>query len=182
MSFIPLGILAAAGGGGGGAYESIATATPSGTGTVTFSSIPSTYTSLQVRVHALIDATGNGISARLNADSSQIYTRHRLTGDGATVTSDGATTGVGLTSAAIMSNARSTTAPCVVILDLHNYASTTQNKTLRSFAGTDSNGDGRINLFSSLYVSTSAITSIEIFTAANFTSGTRIALYGIKGA
>ena len=166
-----------------GAYQSIATATPSGTGTVTFSSIPSTYTSLQVRISAVFSSAGNGISIRPNASSATNYTRHRLSGDGASVSADGTATG-SLTGADVFAHlvGGSTTQPAVVIIDLLDYTSTTKTKTIRSIAGCDKNGSGEINLMSSLWNQTTAVSSLEVYSGTNFATGTTISLYGIKGA
>ena len=177
-------LLESGAGGGGGAYESIATATPSGVTTVTFSSIPSTYVALQVRISALFSSAGNGISIRPNASAATNYTRHRLSGDGASVSADGVATSGGLTGADVFAHlvGGSTTQPAVVIIDLHNYASSTQNKTIRSIAGCDKNGSGEINLMSSLWTQTTAISSLQVYSGTNFATGTTISLYGIKGA
>jgi hypothetical protein len=69
------------------------------------------------------------------------------------------------------------------ILDIHDYTSTTKNKTFRSITGRDNNGSGQITLYSGLWLSTSAITSISLNTSgSNFTTASTFALYGIKGA
>lgn len=171
-------------GGGGGAYESIATSTPNGVSTITFSSIPSTYVSLQVRISTVFGSNGNDVSARLNGDNAQNYTRHRLYGDGSTVSADGVQTGLGLTGAALFGAAvgGSTLYPTTVIMDLLDYTSTSKTKTIRSFSGVDRNGSGEVNLISSLWTGTAAVTSLTIYSGANFATGTTISLYGIKGA
>jgi hypothetical protein len=167
-----------------GAYESIATATPSGVSTITFSSIPSTYVSLQVRISAIFASGGNGISIRPNSSSATNYTRHRLSGNGASVSASGTDTSGGLTGADVFAHlvGGSTTAPAAVIIDLLDYASSTKTKTIRSFAGNDQNGSGELNLMSSLWNQTTAISSLQVYSGANFSAGTVISLYGIKGA
>jgi len=69
------------------------------------------------------------------------------------------------------------------IIDVHDYASTTKNKTVRTMTGFDSNGAGQITLVSSLWMSTAAITSMSIISSvgSNFTTNSTFALYGIKG-
>jgi hypothetical protein len=74
----------------------------------------------------------------------------------------------------------------VSIIDIHDYASTTRNKTFRFLTGNDRNGAGILALFSGLWMSTSAITSLtfvpnNIGGAQTFISGTTFSLYGIKG-
>jgi hypothetical protein len=74
----------------------------------------------------------------------------------------------------------------VSILDIHDYASTTKNKTTRSFFGSDVNISDTaydLRLTSGLWRSTDAINTITLFASAiAFTAGSTFALYGIKGA
>ncbi len=165
-----------------GAYESIASATGTGSsGTITFSSIPSTYVALQVRISAITNSDGEALRLRLNNDSTTNYVFHRLIGDGSTVTADANTTQNNM----ILSPPGSmfTVTPTVTIFDLHNYASTTQYKTARWISATDRNGSGGVTLGSHLWKSTSAVNEVKVYTdSAFFTTGTTVALYGIKGA
>jgi hypothetical protein len=179
-----VGIIASSGGAaGGGAYESIASATPTGTNTVTFSSIPSTYTSLQIRLSVLTVTAGADLTVRLNGDAGNNYARHLLYGNGATVAASGQTaiSGLLLDSGLV---ATKTTSPMVGIVDIHDYTSTTRNKTMRSIEGLDNNGTGDLTLGSSVWLNTAAVTSvtIAILGAPNYAAGTTFALYGIKGA
>jgi hypothetical protein len=67
-----------------GAYDSIATATFTGSAlSVTFSSIPSTYTHLQIRGLARTPSGNDQIDLRFNGDSGNNYSMHGLSGDGA---------------------------------------------------------------------------------------------------
>jgi hypothetical protein len=73
----------------------------------------------------------------------------------------------------------------VAIVDIHDYAATTKNKTVRNISGVDTNNtsDGLIYLSSGLWQSTSAVSSIDVFfSGENFTTSTVVSLYGIKGA
>ena len=182
MSLIPLGILAASGSAKAGSYESIASATGNGTtNTYTFSSIPQTYVALQLRMCVLEDAA-NSLSIRLNGITSG-YAYHSLYGDGATV---GASGGPGAGRIYMVgANAGGTvgTYPNVAIVDILNYQSTTQNKTVRSFFGADRNASGgSVELNSGLFIDTTAVSSLTVFSGANFNTGSTFALYGIKGA
>lgn len=175
-----------------GAFESIASATGTGSSTtITFSSIPSTYTSLQIRGISKDAVATAGVSdcfIRFNSDSGNNYAYHNLTGNGTTASAVGVTSQPG---GAIYSNLpRSGTGLSnimgVCIVDIHDYASTTRYKTVRSFSGTDTNNltTQFVAMTSSLWLNTSAITSISIVNADgnNFTTTTQFALYGIKGA
>lgn len=174
-----------------GAYESIATATGTGSsGTITFSSIPSTYQHLQIR--CLVRCSNTGTFASLlrirvgsgSIDSGTNYARHQLYGDGSTVIAAGtATTDYISAPALVVQNGAAANNHGVVILDIHDYASTTKNKTLRLFAGQDLNGTGVVSLDSGLWMNTSAINQIQIYIGAdNFTTSSTFALYGYKGA
>jgi len=161
-------------------YESIASFTLGSTGTVTFSSIPSTYTHLQIRILARHSASGNinGL-IRLNGSTTSLIT-HYLTGDGASASaSTSSRSGVALD---IIGNAYSSGIFSTAIIDIHDYASTTKNKTVRLFAGFDTNGAGQVTMNSGLYNATTAVSSIDIVTdGSGFLTGSTFALYGIKG-
>jgi len=179
-----VGIIASSGGAaGGGSYESIASATGTGSsGTITFSSIPSTYASLQIRGIAF-NSVSDYLILRVNSDSGTNYSRHFLHGTGVGVAAGASTSTTGFRFDNLNLGTSSTFGD-VFIIDLHNYASTTQNKTMRAIAGIDTNGDGQVTLSSSAWLNTSAITSvtISVVNGNSFTTNTQVALYGIKGA
>ena len=165
------------------AFESIATATGTGSsGTITFSSIPSTFKHLQVRANVIPTSAGNSTNLRINNDTGGNYTRHRLYGTGTTVVADGAIsqTQINLTGA----GSGDTSYPTAIIIDILDYASTSKNKTVRIFSGIDKNGgaDVSVNVQSGLWISTNAITQIDVISAANFGTASTFALYGIKEA
>ena len=189
-----LGTFAQGAAGGGAAFESIATVTlGSDTNSVTFNSIVGTYQHLQVRILARDTATGVGyhLKWRFNSDSGTNYPSHALQGDGASATAAGYTglsygTAVNLFTTASHTNNNFS----AIIMDILDYSSSSKNKTVRVFGGYDNNGaasggggDGVIGLDSSVWLSTSAITSL-VFTSdgVNYKSGSTFALYGIKGA
>jgi len=165
------------------AFESIATANPTSGTTVTFSSIPSTYQHLQIRfTHITASPNGAQLRLQINSDTGSNYSRHKLQGNGTTASATGAASqtfmyigsdGVGSDSSYAV----------VGITDLHDYKSTTKNKTMRSLVGIDKNGSGDIAMWSGSWLNTNAITSLTITSdGANFASGSSFALYGIKGA
>jgi hypothetical protein len=160
-------------------YESIATIT-TGTGNFSFTSIPSTYKHLQLRINFLTTNTGGALGIRFNNDSSSIYAYHKLTGDGSSAGAGGQASDsyIGL----FYDKGFIGTYPNVAIIDIIDYASTTKNKTLRSFAGNDNNSTGgEVYLESGLWASTAAINRIDsVFMSGN--SNVTYSLYGIKGA
>ena len=173
------------------AFESIASAVGSGQTSVTFSSIPSTYKHLQIRIIAR-DTSGNGggsgaLRMRFNGDTSSVYDRHVLSGNGSSPSAgrDINSTDFSLESL-MMGGGTAANVYGVGILDFIDYASTTKNKTFRLFNGNNTNGawgNEVIRMQSGCWRNTSAITSIELYitNGSGYETGTRISLYGIKG-
>lgn len=162
-----------------GAYDSIATTTvgTGGASSITFSSIPSTYTHLQIR--GIAQATLATGFIRFNSDSASNYATHYLYGDGASAASGAATNQT--ISYAFLATASANIFGGAVI-DILDYTNTNKYKTMRSLSGGDQNGTGYIELISGLWQSTSAITSITLIPASgNFAQYSSFALYGIKG-
>ncbi len=177
------------GAGGGGSFESIATATGTGSsGTITFTSIPSTYKHLQVRGIARGGASLAPLYFYLQLNSVSGYACHHLRGNGASVdaTADTARTYAELAGGGADSTFMAANIMGGIIIDIHDYASTTKNKTIRCLAGTDRNGsDGIIALSSALAtgLGTTAVNELKLIAASgNWTTSTTFALYGIKGA
>ena len=161
-------------------FESIATATPSAQSSITFSSIPSTYKHLQIRGIAN-DAFRSNLRMTFNADTGANYSFHMLYGNGSAAT---VASGTSANYIDYVGKAESTSNVYgASIIDIHDYASTTKNKTTRTFFGYDFNGGGWSALASGLWMSTSAISSVTITNPnGNYTAGSVFSLYGIKGA
>jgi hypothetical protein len=167
-----------------GDYESIQTVTVGGGGSssISFTSIPSTYSHLQIRLFAfntqVIDA-GQNVWMRFNSDTTSNYARHLLRGNGSVSAAFNATTQTNIRLDAIGSSSIKSGAAVIDILD---YTSTTKNKTVRALMGYDQNGSGQIGLNSGLWYKTpEAITNIEINgDGSTFAQYSSFALYGIK--
>jgi hypothetical protein len=189
MFGVSLGIMDGAGGAAGGSYESIATAVGTGSSnTITFSSIPSTYKHLQIRAIArdtFASTSIRGFLYRLNSDTGANYSRHALFGDGSSVTAEGDASLTYFNAGNIIpDNNLTANVMGTLIIDIHDYASSTKNKTIRGFSGIDLNGSGNVYLTSASWMSTSPVTSFSIFTnsgSINFSTSTVFSLYGIKG-
>lgn len=157
-------------------YDSIATVTVGGGGTttITFSSIPSTYTHLQIRGFMM---NGNYATLRFNGDTTAAnYANHYLTGNGAAASS-----AYNASAAYVpMSGSGGTTNPYVFVTDILDYANTNKFKTVRSLEGYDANGSGSVYLSSNLWRSSSAVTSIVLTAASTINQYSSFALYGIK--
>jgi hypothetical protein len=158
-------------------YESIATVTvgSGGAANIEFTSIPSTYTHLQIRGIGLITSAG-GFTVQFNSDTGSNYSWHQLYGEGSIAQSN---SGATQTFMYMAYGGGSATAPNALVTDILDYANTNKYKTLRSLSGNDLNGSGGIQFWSGNWRSTSAITSIKV--TASFNQYSQLALYGIKG-
>jgi hypothetical protein len=174
-------------------YESIATVTVgSPVATVSFSSIPATYTHLQVRLIAKSTETlydqSDAINFYFNADTTYTnYRSHWLRGDGSSATSSQIQlAGYNIYTGTIASGHSSQTSMFgAQIIDILDYANTNKYKTVRTLGGDDLNSaNGIIGFHSGLWMSTSAITGLtfNVTNASNFAQYSQFALYGIKGA
>ena len=154
-----------------------------GSSSISFTSIPQTYTHLQLRIIARNTVADYETSMRVgngSADSGSNYADHYLLGNGASVFANATTSA---TSAIIGIEGNTTSNYSAYVCDILDYANTNKYKTFRTLNGVDKNGSGSIRLQSGLWQSTSAINTIELFHAAgNFEQYTSVALYGIKGA
>jgi len=161
----------------GNTYEAIATQTlGSAAASVTFSSIPSTYTDL-VLVTGAIGTGDLQINGRVNSDTGTNYSTTYLAGNGTSAVS------------ARQSSASSfgtdyyfsvTTNGNVTILQFMNYANTTTNKTILSRSNAADKG---VMATVSLWRNTAAINSITLLASANnFNIGSTFSLYGVLNA
>jgi hypothetical protein len=178
-----------------GAYDSIATVTvgAGGVSSVVFSSIPATYTHLQLRAFPQTNRATYGIDQlviQLNSDTGLTnYANHTTWGDGSAANSAGA----GDTNQLFNLNGSVGTSTGGsfggLIIDLLDYANTNKYKTARALSGVDLNGTlagfgGRVGLYSGLWKNTNAITSVSIYPSVGtlLTQYSSFALYGIKAA
>jgi NAD(P)H-dependent flavin oxidoreductase YrpB (nitropropane dioxygenase family) len=174
------GITASAMSGHLSSFESIATVTGTGSsGTLSFTSIPSTYQHLQIR-GINNDSVGYFVTAQFNNDTGTNYTIHQLYGNGTSAAAyGGANTnyifaGVG--------GYTSTTYVAPMIMDILDYTNTNKYKTARMLTGFDSNGTytGYIEFNSGVWMNTSAITRIDLKMTGSFSTTATFALYGVK--
>jgi len=170
-------------------FDSIATISGTGSsGTITFSSIPSTYTALQFRILGRTSAeqTNTDLYVKYNSSTSG-YANHSIQGNGTAVETKYDTNGSYIIIyQSITGNSVSSGTMGSAIIDIHDYASSTRNKTLKAISGRETNlgsSQSAIWLSSGFLNNTSAISSIS-FTlgSGNWTTNSSIALYGIKGA
>jgi hypothetical protein len=183
-----LGIIASsfrsAGGGPVGAYDSLATVTlSSSSATVDFVGIPSGYKHLQIRAIARSTSavTASNMRLRFNSDTGNNYAVHYLGGDGASPYA-GASTSSNKGYAGLTSGASATSGIMgATVVDILDYTNTNKNTTTRALSGVDLNGSGYMELDSSFWNNTSAVTSISLFfDSGSFAQYTQFALFGVK--
>lgn len=187
---IPLGILASAGAGAAAAnaYELIQSQVLSSqTSAIEFSSIPQTYSHLQIRVSAASNASGNysDIYLAMNGIYTTNYNNHRLLGNGSSVLSSNNTS----TQYPVAGKATSTDITNAwggAVIDIYDYTSTSKRKVYKSLNGNVSGSAGSgpiIELSTGLITNTTAVTSVALYLLTyQFLVGSRFSLYGIKGA
>jgi hypothetical protein len=166
-----------------GAYESIATLTvgAGGSAGVAFTSIPATYTHLQIRGIVKCTNDDDDIGIRLNSDTGSNYSTHRFYGGGTSTGQDGYATNTQLPFFARSGSGTSSFG--VTVYDILDYTNTNKYTTTRGLFGQDANGSGYIMYAGGSWRNTSAITTIDIIPSfSNFVQYTQFALYGIKGA
>jgi hypothetical protein len=167
-------------------YESIQTTTvgSGGTATITFSSIPATFTHLQIRIMARLSTTTSGGRVTFNSDTGANYSRHYLYGTGASAIAGGNANASNIDIVEATLSSASASIFGINVIDILDYANTNKYKTLRSLAGTDINGTGgSINLYSGSWRNTAAISTITIVPqTGSYVEYSSFALYGIKGA
>ena len=150
---------------------------PSAVSTVTFSSIPATYKSLQVRFNLVTTSATFG-EIQFNSDTSTAnYAMHYLSGQGSTATAGGTASGTN-GYIKMFQNNTVTTYPAVGIIDVVDYANANKNKTVKTLVGANNNTTGSIEIDSGVWLSTSAITSLTLLVGAGTYTGT-ISLYGV---
>jgi hypothetical protein len=171
-----------------GDFESIATGTVTAGNTssvITFSSIPSTYTHLQLRMLARATASDT-MYVRFNNDSGATnYDNHRMNGNGSSVGSDArinfsalfvSSRGYGIASTADIGSA--------VIMDILDYTNTNKYKVTRTLSGQELNtSNSDLEFTSGSWKNTAAVNRIDIsINSSTLAQYTHIALYGIRSA
>lgn len=173
----------AASGGGGTDFQLISTQILGTTAaSVTFSSIPSTFRHLQIRMTTRGDfgALTTALNVRFNGDTAANYDHHWLRGTGSAATSNSGTSETGIWLGYTPAGTESASIFAPTIIDVLDYAQTTKNKTLRALYGLSGTSSSTyVNLDSGFWNNTAAVNSTTIYpTNGNFVTGSRFALYG----
>jgi hypothetical protein len=154
-------------------YEKIATTTTAGsTNSVTFSSIPATYTDLILITNILPTWSDQNTYLQFNSDTATNYSQTGIYGNGSVVVSDRESN----TSTPAMAY---TSGNNVAIYQIMNYSNTTTYKTTIMRA---SQANLIVQARVMLWRSTSAINAIKLAGggSGNIPTGSTFTLYGIK--
>jgi hypothetical protein len=163
----------------GNTYTPIATTTVSGssTSTITFSSIPATYTDLVLVANAGASSAAD-YDLQINSDVGSNYSFTRLSGDGTSAASDrfSSQAYIRLDKLSYMSTSISN----VMIAHIQNYANSTTYKTV--LARSNNAGVGTSAVVG-LWRNTATINRLDvILSTITFLSGSTFTLYGIASA
>lgn len=168
---------------GGGGLTLISSQTPSGTGTVTFSSIPGGYTDLELRISGrTTDASIQNILMTVNGLGGTNYDFQRVYTVGGGTSGDSGNATSSWTLWAVPASGYTTGFVAAGKVDIINYSGTTLHKTML-FQGRQpshaSSGAGYVISGVGAVRTTSAITSITLtLGAGNWVSGSKVSLYG----
>jgi hypothetical protein len=155
---------------------------------VTFSSIPATYTDLVLRISARQDGASNGgrLTLRFNGDSATNYSRLGVAASGASVgnISNSSATYFRAADADADNDTANTFSSAEIYIP--NYTATT-SRPISNFGVAENNSTTATGptIIAGLYRGASAITSIVIndeISSWNFVSGSSFYLYGIKNS
>jgi len=169
----------------GNTYEAIATTTLGSAGTVTFTSIPSTYTDLVIVCNVKNATAGNlRFEMQFNGDTGTNYSVTRIYGNGSTASSDRFTSD-GAMDVGFFGGSNATDLQTSII-QVQNYSNSTTNKTALTRWNSQAGASGAqfVAAVVGLWRNTAAITSIKLgFNGSNnIAAGSSLTLYGIKAA
>jgi hypothetical protein len=185
---IPLGIIAVAGAGAAGAagaYDLLETTVlGSNTASVTFSSLGSysDYKHLQIRatIRTARSINGDFHYIRFNSDTGSNYAYHELVGQGSSVASSASTSQTYIQYSRAPGTTNTANVFSSAVIDILDFNNSSKNTTIRSLSGYEAATDA-ISLFSGVWLSTAAVTSITLLQPSfNTLAGSRFSLYGIK--
>jgi hypothetical protein len=166
-------------------YEPIATTTlGTASTTITFSSIPATYTDLKL-ILVVNGSSGGSFSPQLRFNGSSGGTEYSdlfINTDGTTGSS--ASNGSSAKIALAAGGSISSTIPSFFEVDIFSYASSSVFKSVLGSYSNDRSGSGFSARKAAVRRNVAAITSLELNTDAvgSFAIGTTATLYGIKAA
>ena len=170
------------------AYQSIATATASGsTSTLTLSSIDQSFTHLRIIATLRCTTASNRVDAflNLNGDSSGNYSYRWMYGSGdANIPVNSAINSSAISLSYMPGSSATSNNYALFIIDIADYSSANKYKGVGIFGGynnrASSNENNIANISATYKANKNAITQVSI-SGATFVAGSTMALYGLKG-
>lgn len=168
-------------------YEPIATTTlGSSASSITFDSIPGTYTDLRIILSSTAD-NGQNITLRFNDSSGTVYSGTFIVGQGSPSTGSQRNYDSTYLYIGNESTASTNTNPRLDMIDIFSYAGSTFKTVLMATSKENNNASASANsveIGAGMWESTNAITKIVFLWSGtnNFKSGTTVTLYGILKA
>jgi hypothetical protein len=159
-------------------YEPISTQTISGsaTSTLTFTSIPATFTDL-ILASSGSNSTLTDIKIRFNSDTGSNYSETIFLGSGSNAIAARGSNTTGL------NHNYTNTSIAAAISHIMNYSNSTTYKSTMTRWNSPTSSDPYTAAYVGQWRNTSAITSLTVFVGAgNFAAGSLFSLYGIKAA
>jgi hypothetical protein len=171
-------------------YNLIASTVLSSSGTVTFSSIPQTYTDLVLKISSRTSRTNvvDVVCVRPDSNTSSVYSYTYVEGNGGGGFSGSASLGTAGAQTEFRSgptSGGSATADIFGYSEIYipNYTSSNKKPISSTSFMEDDASTAYLQVYANLTQSTSAITSLLIFGLNNnFVSGSSFYLYGIKNS
>lgn len=175
-------------------YFSLATTLVSsgGSSVVEFTSIPSTYKHLQIRMHARASVNAHVTTfIRFNGNSSNLYSGAEFYGTASGLIDSGQTVGENqITYGPFQPGGSQATGIFgFAVMDIYEYANTSMNKTILGWNGYENNSSAfspsasHLLLRCGTWNNTAAISSISLTPSSGvWAEHSRFSLYGIKGA
>lgn len=146
---------------------------------ITFSSIPNTYTDLILVTNLWMATSSSDLQIRINGDTGSNYSQTNLGGSGSSAASNRGSNNTSFSN--MYSAVQTVNGNYVGLFNFQNYSNTTTNKIVLCRQGSTSyNTETNVVLWRN----TSAINQISVASAQsnNFAVGSSFTLYGIKAA
>jgi hypothetical protein len=188
MSLLPLGLLSQGGGAGGVDGFVLISSTVLGTAqaSVVFSSIPSTFSGLQLRVvgRSAQSAAYDDLVVRVNGDTGTNYGHKNINFSTTATTSTNGNSVDGVRLVGIHANTSPADNFGAMIIDIMGNNVTTRKTSLRGFGGGfifNGNFEGAASVTAGVWNNTAVVTSLTVSTnsASNLMAGSRVSLYGV---
>lgn len=168
-------------------YDAIATTTLTSTSaTVSFTSIPGTYTDLVLVVSAAMSASGQSVYMRFNDDTGSTYCQGNIFYNGTTFgTSTASMNDLAGVGNILYSQSGFSTGQLSAVCNIFNYADTSMIKSSITLSGQGASGTASVEHNMGWWNSANAITSITVrsngtpTSTYHFIAGSTFSLYGI---